>query len=62
MISQDDLGGAIPVSASLYLPALDFVVCGREDGSIVIISAAKAAIKQLLQPLGSGTAMILFES
>lgn len=52
--SLDDLGGAIPVSASLYLPALDFVVCGREDGSIVIISAAKAAIKQLLQPLGSG--------
>ena len=30
-------------------------MCGREDGSIVIISAAKAAIAQLLQPPGSGT-------
>ena len=52
---QDDLGGAIPVSTSLYLPAQDCIVCGREDGSIVIISAARAAIVQLLQLPGSGT-------
>lgn len=43
------------MSASLYLPAQDCIVCGREDGSIVIISAARAAIAQLLQQPGSGT-------
>ncbi|KAJ7393799.1 WD repeat-containing protein 7 [Desmophyllum pertusum] len=52
--SLDDCGQAIPVSASLYLPAQDCIVCGREDGSIVIISAAKAVIAQLLQLPGSG--------
>lgn len=31
-------------------------MCGREDGSVVIISAAKAAIAQLLQLPGSGSA------
>lgn len=30
-------------------------MCGREDGSVVIISAAKAAIAQLLQLPGSGS-------
>ena len=55
MFTQDDCGRAIPVSASLYLPAQDCIVCGREDGSIVIISAARAAIAQLLQLPGSGT-------
>ncbi|KAL9985744.1 hypothetical protein ACROYT_G008185 [Oculina patagonica] len=52
--SLDDCGRAIPVSASLYLPAQDCIVCGREDGSIVIISAARAAIAQLLKLPGSG--------
>ncbi|XP_044173279.1 WD repeat-containing protein 7-like isoform X2 [Acropora millepora] len=50
----NDLGQAIPVTASLYLPSYDYIVCGREDGSIVITSAARAAITQLLQPPGSG--------
>ncbi|XP_058957574.1 WD repeat-containing protein 7 [Pocillopora verrucosa] len=52
--SLDDGGRTTPLSASLYLPTQDCIVCGREDGSIVIISAAKAAIAQLLQPPGSG--------
>ena len=57
---QDDCGQAIPVSASLYLPAQDCIVCGREDGSVVIISAARAAIAQLLQLPGSGTLLSQF--
>lgn len=57
---QDDCGRAIPVSASLYLPAQDCIVCGREDGSIVIISAARAAIAQLLKLPGSGTLLSAF--
>lgn len=60
LIPQNDLGQAIPVTASLYLPSYDYIVCGREDGSIVITSAARAAITQLLQPPGSGTFQCLF--
>jgi len=59
LIPQNDLGQAIPVTASLYLPSYDYIVCGREDGSIVITSAARAAITQLLQPPGSGTAKMI---
>ncbi|XP_031568351.1 WD repeat-containing protein 7-like [Actinia tenebrosa] len=48
----DSLNGednGIPVTTSLYLPLQGRIVCGREDGSIVIISAAKAAITQLFR-------------
>ena len=61
LIPQNDLGQAIPVTASLYLPSYDYIVCGREDGSIVITSAARAAITQLLQPPGSGTTKMIFQ-
>lgn len=61
MIPQNDLGQAIPVTASLYLPSYDYIVCGREDGSLVITSAARAAITQLLQPPGSGTKKMIFQ-
>ena len=42
----------MPVSCSLYLASQGRVVCGREDGSIVCISAAQAAIAQLLKGKG----------
>lgn len=61
LIPQNDLGRAIPVTASLYLPSYDYIVCGREDGSLVITSAARAAITQLLQPPGSGTKKMIFQ-
>lgn len=61
LILQNDFEQAIPVTASLYLPSYDYIVCGREDGSIVITSAARAAITQLLQPPGSGRTKMIFQ-
>ena len=40
----------IPITASLYSPSQGLIVCGRKDGSIVVISAIKSALAQLLQP------------
>ncbi|XP_065512191.1 WD repeat-containing protein 7 isoform X1 [Caloenas nicobarica] len=37
------------VTASVYIPAHGRLVCGREDGSIVIVPATQTAIVQLLQ-------------
>nr|XP_054508318.1 WD repeat-containing protein 7 [Agelaius phoeniceus] len=37
------------VTASVYMPAHGRLVCGREDGSIVIVPATQTAIVQLLQ-------------
>ncbi|XP_048581651.1 WD repeat-containing protein 7 [Nematostella vectensis] len=48
----DSLNGkdeGISVTTSLYIPSQGRIVCGRQDGSIVIISAARAAIAQLLR-------------
>lgn len=39
----------IEVTSSLYLPSHGKVVCGRSNGSIVIIDAISAAIAELLQ-------------
>ncbi|UYV71208.1 WDR7 [Cordylochernes scorpioides] len=38
----------IQLTASVYLPLQGRLVCGREDGSIVIVSISHAIIKQLL--------------
>ncbi|KAL4617309.1 WD repeat-containing protein 7 isoform X2 [Arapaima gigas] len=37
------------VTASVYIPAQGRLVCGREDGSIVLVPATQTAIVQLLQ-------------
>uniref|UniRef100_A0A8C9SCU4 WD repeat domain 7 n=1 Tax=Scleropages formosus TaxID=113540 RepID=A0A8C9SCU4_SCLFO len=39
----------IKVTASVYIPAQGRLVCGREDGSIVLVPATQTAIVQLLQ-------------
>ncbi|XP_006822881.1 WD repeat-containing protein 7-like, partial [Saccoglossus kowalevskii] len=39
----------LAVTASIYLPMQGRLVCGREDGSIVIVPATQTAIVQLLQ-------------
>ncbi|XP_010817212.2 WD repeat-containing protein 7 isoform X2 [Bos indicus] len=39
----------LKVTASVYIPAHGRLVCGREDGSIVIVPATQTAIVQLLQ-------------
>ena len=36
------------ISSSLFLAAQGKIACGRQDGSIIIISATKAAITQFL--------------
>ena len=36
------------ITSSLFLAAQGRIACGRQDGSIVIISAIKAAITQFL--------------
>ena len=46
----------IPVTASIYLPDEGWLVCGRQDGSIVIVPATQTAIVQLLE--GPHTARI----
>lgn len=37
------------VTASVYIPSQGRLVCGREDGSIVLVPATQTAIVQLLQ-------------
>ena len=37
------------VTASVYIPSQGRMVCGREDGSIVLVPATQTAIVQLLQ-------------
>jgi uncharacterized protein (UPF0218 family) len=49
ILVQNGEEDCIPVTTSLYLPSQGRIVCGREDGSIVIISAAKAALTQLFR-------------
>uniref|UniRef100_A0A8C1Z411 WD repeat domain 7 n=1 Tax=Cyprinus carpio TaxID=7962 RepID=A0A8C1Z411_CYPCA len=39
----------IKVTASVYIPSQGRLVCGREDGSIVLVPATQTAIVQLLQ-------------
>ncbi|XP_022084868.1 WD repeat-containing protein 7-like isoform X1 [Acanthaster planci] len=39
----------LPVTASIYLPDQGWLVCGRKDGSIVIVPAIQTAIVQLLE-------------
>lgn len=39
----------LKVTASVYIPSHGSLVCGREDGSIVIVPATQTAIVQLLQ-------------
>ncbi|EPY82697.1 WD repeat-containing protein 7-like protein [Camelus ferus] len=53
---QEDQLSVIPnsneplkVTASVYIPAHGRLVCGREDGSIIIVPATQTAIVQLLQ-------------
>ncbi|XP_051498402.1 WD repeat-containing protein 7 isoform X1 [Apus apus] len=44
-----NLRDPLKVTASVYIPAHGRLVCGREDGSIVIVPATQTAIVQLLQ-------------
>ncbi|XP_069483130.1 WD repeat-containing protein 7 isoform X1 [Ambystoma mexicanum] len=39
----------LKVTASVYIPSHGRLVCGREDGSIIIVPATQTAIVQLLQ-------------
>lgn len=39
----------LKVTASVYIPEHGRLVCGREDGSIIIVPATQTAIVQLLQ-------------
>ncbi|KAK6322875.1 hypothetical protein J4Q44_G00076670, partial [Coregonus suidteri] len=39
----------IKVTASVYIPSQGRLLCGREDGSIVLVPATQTAIVQLLQ-------------
>ncbi|XP_041914842.1 WD repeat-containing protein 7 isoform X3 [Alosa sapidissima] len=39
----------IKVTASVYIPGQGRLVCGREDGSIILVPATQTAIVQLLQ-------------
>ncbi|XP_069369781.1 WD repeat-containing protein 7 isoform X2 [Paralichthys olivaceus] len=39
----------IKVTASVYIPSQGRMVCGREDGSIILVPATQTAIVQLLQ-------------
>uniref|UniRef100_A0A8C5HQJ2 WDR72-like alpha-solenoid domain-containing protein n=1 Tax=Gouania willdenowi TaxID=441366 RepID=A0A8C5HQJ2_GOUWI len=39
----------IKVTASVYIPCQGRLVCGREDGSIILVPATQTAIVQLLQ-------------
>jgi hypothetical protein len=38
----------VKITSSLFLAAQGKIACGRQDGSIIIISATKAAITQFL--------------
>eukprot|EP00795_Rhopilema_esculentum_P009331 gene9331-17032_t len=40
---------AVSITSSLYLSSQGLIVCGRKNGSIVVINAIKAALNQLLQ-------------
>ncbi|XP_061471082.1 WD repeat-containing protein 7 isoform X2 [Rhineura floridana] len=42
-------GEPLKVTASVYIPAHGRLVCGREDGSIIIVPATQTAMVQLLQ-------------
>lgn len=37
------------MTASVYIPSQGRLVCGREDGSIILVPATQTAIVQLLQ-------------
>lgn len=41
--------GVLQVTASVYIPSQGRLVCGREDGSIILVPATQTAIVQLLQ-------------
>lgn len=41
--------GKIKITASVYLPLQGRLICGREDGTIIILSAAQTIINYLLQ-------------
>ncbi|XP_046914879.2 WD repeat-containing protein Rbcn-3B isoform X2 [Dermatophagoides farinae] len=44
----DDHSISYKITASVYIPALGRLVCGREDGSIIIVSANQTIMLQLL--------------
>jgi hypothetical protein len=39
----------LEITASIYMPLLGYLACGRNDGSIVIIPAVEAITLQLLE-------------
>lgn len=52
--TKSELGPHTPfhipqVTASVYIPSQGRLVCGREDGSIILVPATQTAIVQLLQ-------------
>ncbi|KAG7238977.1 hypothetical protein INR49_030309, partial [Caranx melampygus] len=46
---QEAFDKLTPVTASVYIPSQGRLVCGREDGSIILVPATQTAIVQLLQ-------------
>ena len=54
-------GHYLEITASIYIPSQGRLVCGRDDGSIVIVPAVEAIILLLLDNGHSkGTAEIIF--
>ena len=48
MCSQDGGQKPVKITSSLFLAAQGRIACGRQDGSIIIISAIKAAKTQFM--------------
>lgn len=48
-LSLRPFGLCCQVTASVYIPSQGRLVCGREDGSIILVPATQTAIVQLLQ-------------
>ena len=46
---QNDLGErTLQITATIYIPSCGRLVCGRDDGTIVIVPAVEAIVLKLL--------------
>ncbi|XP_065833332.1 WD repeat-containing protein 7-like isoform X2 [Oscarella lobularis] len=51
-LCDSDDGRNPPVTSSLYLASSGYLLCGRQDGSIIVVVAIQAAVSQILESKG----------
>ena len=55
MIQNNEGNTRLQVTASVYMPSQGKLACGRDNGSIILVSAAHVVVQHLLDCVGQDT-------